>query len=130
MHPVYPSRVRLKRPGMDLLEAMRGYHSIWLFCIDDRTGSFSELLESVHRYGREALSNLFSTSQHLFPSLRSLDIAWPMKSVAEEFVSLEEAALPLSHRHVTRPGDKIVIWGLLIGKTVSKSALEFSKRHE
>lgn len=115
---------------MDLLEAMRGYHSIWLFCIDDRTGSFRELLESVHRYGREALSNLFSTSQHLLPSLRSLDIAWPMKSVAEGFVSLEEAAMLLSHRHVIRPGDKIVIWGLLIGKTVLKSALEFSKRHE
>ena len=37
---------------------------------------------------------------------------------AKGFVSIEDAATLLSRRHASRPGDEIIIWGLLMGDRV------------
>ncbi|KAL1637507.1 hypothetical protein SLS56_000645 [Neofusicoccum ribis] len=113
-----------------LLEAMRGRHDVWLLCRHDVPVSFRAALDDVHRRGSVALATLFLTAQHLLPSFRPVKAAQRegMRAMVRGLVSVEEAAMLLSHRHATRPGDEIVIWSLLVGETVPKDALDFWRR--
>ncbi|GME64599.1 hypothetical protein NA56DRAFT_752534 [Neofusicoccum parvum] len=114
-----------------LLEAMRGRHDVWLLCRHDVPVSFRAALDDVHRRGSVALATLFLTAQHLLPSFRPVKAAQreSMRAMVRGLVSVEEAAMLLSHRHATRPGDEIVIWSLLVGETVPEDALDFWRRN-
>jgi hypothetical protein len=81
----------------------------------------------VSRNGNIDIANLFLSAQHLLPT--QLYITGVPKDDPRQlrpwavnrrkgFVSVTEAAGLLSHRHASRPGDEVVIWGLLTGDEV------------
>jgi hypothetical protein len=97
-----------------MLEAFQGRHNIWLLCKDNRTVSFRETLEIVHRYGTVDIAILFATSGHLLPSARMLAGGSSRdRGPLFEPISDDEAEYLLKHRHASRPGDKDVIRRLL-----------------
>jgi hypothetical protein len=102
-----------------LLEAMRGRQNIYLLCKDDNVVSAKDTLSAVHRVGRIDIAILFSTCQHLIPW--EPYVGEDPRRVEMYPVDLPEAAILLSHRHASRPGDDIVIWSLLCHPKASYS---------
>lgn len=110
-----------------LLEAMRGRHNTQILCRNEQVISLRETLEDVHRHGSLALAGLFATAQHLLPAQPpppGSKSSPYLVNRAKGYVSLEEAACLLSHRHASRPGDEVIIWSLLCGETVQETAID------
>lgn len=101
-----------------LLEGLRARRNIHILCKDDHIIGLNQLLEIVLHRGCIDIAVAFLSARHL---LRAAQLATNYKGL----VSTEEAASLLSHRHASRPGDEIVIWGLLSGDEVFQTAEDF-----
>ena len=119
-----------------LLEAMRGRHGLFVLCRHNKLINLHEILKSVRNDGRMDLVNLFLARDYLFPPEDVSDMElfgqplWTTEDLEIEkgFVSIGEAAALLSHRHATRDGDDLLIWGLLIGDIQDDSPISMWKR--
>ncbi|KAH6681595.1 hypothetical protein B0J14DRAFT_557005 [Halenospora varia] len=100
-----------------LLEAIRADHNIHLLCKDNKIISLKENLDICNRDGSLDIANLFLTARHLIPRERTRipDLNECNSSESdndpEPFrkFAIEEAAVLLSNRVASRPGDEIVI---------------------
>jgi hypothetical protein len=121
-----------------LLEALRARQSIHILCKNDRVIALKYVVEMVMNRGCIDIAVAFLTAQHLLPSqndnndLRYSNRAmhlFPGRYAGREdpngFVPLSVAASLLSHRHASRPGDEIVIWGLLMEDDAFNTAEAF-----
>ncbi|KAK1246306.1 hypothetical protein MKX08_000108 [Trichoderma sp. CBMAI-0020] len=114
-----------------LLEALRGRHNLHVLCKGDVVVSLKDTLRDVCSQGCIEIAALFLSAQHLLPSQSyvhglgedhpSQSSQWIVKR-RKGFVDIKEAAGLLSHRHASRAGDEIVIWGLLTGDKVFDKA--------
>jgi hypothetical protein len=116
-----------------LLEAIRADRNIQLLCKDNRFISLKENIDVCNRDGSLDIANLFLTARHLIPRERTR-IPDPNECNSsgsdngpELFrrFELEEAAVLLSNRVASRPGDEIVIWSLLCGNDVFDDTASF-----
>ncbi|KAL8673505.1 MAG: hypothetical protein Q9168_002062 [Polycauliona sp. 1 TL-2023] len=115
-----------------LLEAMRGRFGLYLLCRDNRIVYMKDLLKSVTQEGRVDLITLFLGRDYLFPALDLSCIEILGTNIASEenlqtargFISIDEAAALLSHRHATWKGDDLLIWSLMIDDFPNKSPVE------
>jgi hypothetical protein len=116
-----------------LLEAIRADHNIQLLCKDNRFISLKENLDVCNRDGSLDIATLFLTARHLIPRKRTR-IPDPNECNSSDSdndpepfrkFELEEAAVLLSNRVASRPGDEIVIWSLLCGDDVFDDAASF-----
>lgn len=100
-----------------LLESMRARHNIHLLCKDNKIISLRDCLLNVHRFGAIDIAILFLTNEYLLPALRAKPLDRnPAKSslrVQDGYISVEESICLLAYRHVSRPGDSVVIMSLL-----------------
>ena len=122
-----------------LLEALRGRRNLHILCKNERVVSLRGTVEDVNRNGNIDIANLFLSAKHLLPTQpyivgipkddpRQLQ-QWTV-SRRKGFVNVTEAAGLLSHRHASRPGDEIVIWGLLTGDEVFFTAEDLWRKQE
>ena len=105
------------------LEAFRGRESIYILCKEGVTVPLRETVELVHSQGSMEIALLLLSVPHLLPSHVKKD--FKPKTTSSSligFLTIEVAGSLLSHREASRPGDNIVIWSLLLGDTVYKSA--------
>ena len=119
-----------------LLEGMRSRENLYLLCKDNKTISVLEILKTVYWSGHINLSILAMTSGHLLPSYQTYegdDYDWRSSLFYDgndkaeerlEFLPIGEAATLLSHRHMTRNQDDVIIWGYLIGNTFLRDEVQ------
>jgi hypothetical protein len=88
-----------------LLESMRGRNNIHILCQDEAVVSARKTFELVYARGCIDIAILLLTSQHLVPFESEVN------KIARELQPLDipEATALVSQRHVSRPGDDIVI---------------------
>ncbi|PTB68392.1 hypothetical protein BBK36DRAFT_1158061 [Trichoderma citrinoviride] len=114
-----------------LLEALRGRHNIHILCKHDVVVSLKDVLLDVCNRGSIDIAALFLSAQHLLPSQAyvhgkghddpSQSERWIVNR-RKGFVEIKEAAGLLALRQASRPGDAVIIWGLLCGDTVFDKA--------
>ena len=121
-----------------LLEAMRGRQNIHLLCEGNQVLSVKNTLKNVHEYGRIDLVILLLTCQHLLPQppAEEFELFGEVFETLEEdrimhlgFINLGEASILLSHRHLSRDGDDVVIWSLLANEKAMNNVVELWKSH-
>lgn len=115
-----------------LLEGMRGRAHLHLLCKYNNTIPVIEVLQTVYRRGRSDLSFMAMSSQHLIPSyayvIEDFNLFDDSESTSSRekinFLSIGEATALLSHRHMTRHNDDIIIWGYLTGYTTFRDPVK------
>lgn len=90
------------------LEAMRGRQHIHILCKNDRTVSFSEILQAVHDRGRIDLVIFCLLAPHLLPWYSA-----NVRSKSTVKIELATTATMLTYRPASRKGDEVVIWSLV-----------------
>ncbi|KAF2099167.1 hypothetical protein NA57DRAFT_76399 [Rhizodiscina lignyota] len=85
-----------------MLEATRGNQAVHILCKGDETISLVDLTRRVWEDGSISLATLIGSAGHLIPTLDET-----------QRKTAEEAGYILSQRHASRPGDDVIIWGLL-----------------
>ena len=118
-----------------LLEGMRGREKLLLLCKDNKTISVAEVLRLIQQSGQISLSVIALNSGHLFPTYRvetsdrfyenltSSDTE-SEPEITLEYLQIGEAAALLSHRHMTRNQDDVIIWGYLIGNIFLRDGVQ------
>lgn len=112
-----------------LLEALRARHNIHILCKNNRIIALKEVVNAVLDRGCIDIAAAFLSAQHLLP-WRWFNRETNVTIDKQGFVPLAVAADLLSHRHASRPGDEIVIWGLLMEDDVSATAEQFWRVQE
>ena len=103
-----------------------------MLCKDNRTISVIEVLRSTYLHGQINLGVMVLRSGHLLPTyetdypydnfLGSDTDSEPEMTL--DYLQIGEAAALLSHRHMTRNQDDIIIWGYLIGNTFLRDGIQ------
>lgn len=117
-----------------LLEGMRGRANLHLLCKNNYTIPVMEVLQTIYRRGRIDLTFMIMGSQHLIPEyeyemdLESFDVWGDLEDSHSlelvHFLPIGDAAMLLSHRHMTRNMDDVIIWGYLTGDTTFRDAVK------
>jgi hypothetical protein len=102
-----------------MLEATRGSRAIYILCKRDEMVPLAHLMHQVWKEGSIPLAILMGSARHLMPSLDRT-----------QRLRAEEAGYILSQRHASRPGDDVVILGLLTGSKFLSHVAKFWKEQE
>jgi len=98
-----------------LLESIKGSAHIYLLTKGNRTVCFKSGLNTLFKGGAVDLVALLSAATHLLP-----------RAPGDPHLGFEEVGDLLSHRHASRPGDDVLIWGLLtVAQTISSIEVLF-----
>ena len=102
------------------LGTFRGRDVVFLLCKNNKVVSLKKVVTDEYHHGRLEIALPLLTGPHLFPSRteRQPSINFVPSDIMHVFLSTENGAKFLSHRAASRPGDDIVIWGLLLGDDV------------
>ena len=113
------------------LEAFRGREIFYILCKDNVIVPLIETVEIVHSQGSIDIALLLLSVPHLLPPDIKKHFLIPQPSpFVTGFLTVETGGSLLSHRAASRPGDDLVIWGLLLDDTVYKNARAFWKSME
>ncbi|KAL8963040.1 MAG: hypothetical protein Q9193_000646 [Seirophora villosa] len=113
------------------LEAFRGRSNVHVLCDNNVVVSLKETVEVVYEEGAVDIALLLLSAPHLLPSQITREFEnIPMSPFINGFLSVETAGSLLSHRAVSRPGDDIVIWSLLLHDDVYNDAEAFWRSRE
>ena len=109
------------------LEAFRGRESIHILCKDNAIISLRKSVEIVYDQGSIDIAILLLSAPHLLPPREKKYHKMVSIDHGAGFLLVQTAGSLLSHREASRPGDDIVIWSLLHGDKVDKTAKAFWK---
>lgn len=119
------------------LEAFKGRHAIYLLCKNNRIISLKETIDIVCDQGRLDIAIIFLVVPYLLPTNKFHQIAaskatkplrpglLDVRSKKPNSLSVETGGSLLSHRAVSREGDDIVIWSLILNGALCDTAEAF-----